>query len=92
MLLKGFGVHLRDMCPRKGGERPLEDFVTISDKQVSMLVQEVICQAPPIWLNHAEEHFLNNLDFLKPIQVMTHLLTGLGSHSRAVIGPDTGSD
>ncbi|TMS01209.1 ATP-binding cassette sub-family A member 1 [Larimichthys crocea] len=68
VLLKGFGVHLRDMCPRKGGERPLEDFVTISDKQVSMLVQEVICQAPPIWLNHAEEHFLNNLDFLKPIQ------------------------
>ncbi|XP_044061667.1 phospholipid-transporting ATPase ABCA1b isoform X2 [Siniperca chuatsi] len=68
VLLKGFGVHLRDMCPRKGGERSVEDFVTISDRQVSMLVQEVICQAPPAWLNHAEEHFLNNLDFLKPIR------------------------
>ncbi|XP_071314730.1 phospholipid-transporting ATPase ABCA1b isoform X1 [Trachinotus anak] len=68
VLLRGFGVHLRDMCPRKGGERSLEDFVTIKDRQVSMLVQEVICQAPPAWLNHAEDHFLNNLDFLKPIR------------------------
>ncbi|XP_069575607.1 phospholipid-transporting ATPase ABCA1b isoform X2 [Brachyistius frenatus] len=68
VLLRGFGVHLRDMCPRKDGTQSLEDFVTISDQQVSMLVQEIICQAPPIWLNHAEEHFLNNLDFLKPIQ------------------------
>ncbi|XP_070769048.1 phospholipid-transporting ATPase ABCA1b [Enoplosus armatus] len=68
VLLKGFGVHLRDMCPRKGGERSVEDFVTISDPQVSMLVTEVICQAPPTWLNLAEEHFLNNLDFLKPIR------------------------
>ncbi|KAG7459155.1 ATP-binding cassette sub-family A member 1-like isoform X1 [Solea senegalensis] len=68
VLLQGFGVHLRDMCPRKGGVSNLEDFVTVSDPQVLMLIQEVICQAPPIWLNHAEEHFLNNLDFLKPIQ------------------------
>ncbi|XP_039976120.1 phospholipid-transporting ATPase ABCA1b isoform X1 [Xiphias gladius] len=68
VLLTGFGVHLRDMCPRKGGVRRLEDFVTISDRQVSMLVQEVICQAPLAWLNHAEDHFLNNLDFLKPIR------------------------
>ncbi|XP_041800799.1 phospholipid-transporting ATPase ABCA1b isoform X2 [Chelmon rostratus] len=68
VLLKGFGVHLRDMCPRKGGKWSLGDFVTISDPQVSLLVQEVICQAPPTWLNHAEEHFLNNADFFKPIQ------------------------
>ncbi|KAM9375575.1 LOW QUALITY PROTEIN: phospholipid-transporting ATPase ABCA1-like [Pholidichthys leucotaenia] len=68
VLLRGFGVHLRDMCPKKKGWRKLEDFVTIADRQVSMLVQEVICQAPPDWLNHAEELFLNNLDFLKPIR------------------------
>ncbi|XP_047441411.1 phospholipid-transporting ATPase ABCA1-like [Mugil cephalus] len=68
VLLRGFGVHLRDMCPRKGGQQRLENFVTISDQQVSKLVQEVICQAPPTWLNLAEEHFLNNLDFFKPIQ------------------------
>ncbi|KAI3351401.1 hypothetical protein L3Q82_020207 [Scortum barcoo] len=67
VLLKGFGVHLRDMCPKKGGRRSLEDFVEISDRQVLMLVQEIICQAPPTWLNNAEQHFLNNLDFLKPI-------------------------
>ncbi|XP_070818875.1 phospholipid-transporting ATPase ABCA1b isoform X1 [Chaetodon trifascialis] len=68
VLLKGFGVHLRDMCPTKGGKWSLGDFVMISDPQVSTLVQEVICQAPPVWLNHAEEHFLNNVDFFKPIQ------------------------
>ncbi|XP_028271340.1 LOW QUALITY PROTEIN: ATP-binding cassette sub-family A member 1-like [Parambassis ranga] len=68
VLLRGFGVHLRDMCPRKGGKEILEDFVIISDQQVATLVQEAICQAPPTWLNHAEEHFLNNLDFLKPIR------------------------
>lgn len=89
VLLKGFGVHLRDMCPRKWGQQSLEDFVTISDRQVSMLVQEVLCQAPPIWLDHAEEHFLNNLDFFKPIQVKTHLLTGLRSHDRFNNRPST---
>ncbi|XP_029957173.1 phospholipid-transporting ATPase ABCA1b isoform X3 [Salarias fasciatus] len=68
VLLQGFGVHLRDMCPRKGGIRSPNDFVSISDPQVSLQVQEFICQAPVSWLNHAEEHFLNNLDFLKPIQ------------------------
>ncbi|XP_078025720.1 phospholipid-transporting ATPase ABCA1b isoform X1 [Epinephelus lanceolatus] len=68
VLLKGFGVHLRDMCPRKAGRRSVEDFVTISDQQVLTQVQDVICQATPTWLNHAEEHFLNNLDFLKPIK------------------------
>lgn len=62
------------MCPRKGGKQSLEEFVTISDKQVSATVQEKICQAPPAWLNHAEEHFLDNLDFLKPIRVNTALL------------------
>ncbi|KAG7218150.1 hypothetical protein INR49_009051 [Caranx melampygus] len=67
VLLQGFGVHLRDMCPGRG-VRQLQDFVTISDPQVSMLVQEVICRAPPTWLDVAEEHFLNNLDFLKPIR------------------------
>lgn len=60
------------MCPRKGGKQILEDFVIISDQQVATLVQEAICQAPPTWLNHAEEHFLNNLDFLKPIRVKTN--------------------
>uniref|UniRef100_A0AAX7SCW7 ABC transporter domain-containing protein n=1 Tax=Astatotilapia calliptera TaxID=8154 RepID=A0AAX7SCW7_ASTCA len=68
VLLGGFGVHLRDMCPRKGGKQSLEEFVTISDKQVSAMVQEKICQGLPAWLNHAEEHFLDNLDFLKPIR------------------------
>ncbi|KAM4621970.1 phospholipid-transporting ATPase ABCA1b isoform 2-T2 [Polymixia lowei] len=68
VLMKGFGVHLRNMCTRKGGGSSLEDFVTISDKQVSYVVQEIICQAPALWLNHAERHFLKNLDFLKPIQ------------------------
>lgn len=43
--------------------------MTISDPQVLKMVQQVLCFAPPIWLNHAEEHFLNNLDFLKPVQV-----------------------
>ncbi|KAL7395411.1 hypothetical protein ABVT39_016247 [Epinephelus coioides] len=68
VLLKGFGVHLRDMCPRKAGRQSVKDFVTISDQQVLTQVQDVICQATPTWLNHAEEHFLNNLDFLKPIK------------------------
>uniref|UniRef100_H3CLI7 ATP binding cassette subfamily A member 1 n=1 Tax=Tetraodon nigroviridis TaxID=99883 RepID=H3CLI7_TETNG len=68
VLLRGFGVHLRDMCPRKGGRQRLEDFVRISDSQASALVQEVLCVAPPVWLNLAEEHFLMNLDFFKPIQ------------------------
>ncbi|KAM7000494.1 phospholipid-transporting ATPase ABCA1b [Tautogolabrus adspersus] len=68
VLLKGFGVHLRNICPSKEGGQSLEDFVTISDPRVSTLVQEVLCQAPPAWLNRAEELFMSNLDFLKPIQ------------------------
>lgn len=62
------------MCPRKGGQQTLEDFVRISDLQTSVLVQEVLCHAPPVWLNLAEEHFLLNLDFFKPIQVESYLL------------------
>lgn len=73
VLLKGFRVHLKDMCPSKGGQQSLEDFVTISDPQVSMLAQGVLCQAPPVWLDRAEEHFLKNLDFFQPFQVKTHL-------------------
>uniref|UniRef100_A0A8C3A0D2 P-type phospholipid transporter n=1 Tax=Cyclopterus lumpus TaxID=8103 RepID=A0A8C3A0D2_CYCLU len=75
----GFGVHLRDMCPSKGGKRSVEDFVTIADQRVSMLVQEVLCRETPIWLDRAEDHFLKNLDFLKPIQVRTSM-TLLFSH------------
>ncbi|MEQ2219148.1 hypothetical protein XENOCAPTIV_013242 [Xenoophorus captivus] len=37
VLLRGFGVHLKDMCPRKGGTNTLGDFVTISDQQVASL-------------------------------------------------------
>ncbi|KAM8909147.1 phospholipid-transporting ATPase ABCA1-like isoform 2-T2 [Spinachia spinachia] len=94
VILKGFGVHLSDMCPRSGGKRRVADFVTIADQQVSMMVQKVLCEAPHTWLDQAEEHFLNNLDFLKPIQrdvradpeavklvarATNHLLDSLGS-------------
>lgn len=61
------------MCPKKAGRRSLEEFVTISDPQVSLLVQEVLCQTSRTWLDHAEGHFLNNLDFFKPLQVKTQL-------------------
>lgn len=61
------------MCPRKGGQQKLEDFVMISHLQSSLLVQEVLCLAPPLWLNLAEEHFLMNLDFFRPLQVKTPL-------------------
>ncbi|XP_028314701.1 phospholipid-transporting ATPase ABCA1b isoform X2 [Gouania willdenowi] len=67
VLLRGFGVHLRDLCPGRGN-RTLEDFITLSDPQLKLQIQDVICRAPTRWLNHAEEHFLLNLDFLKPIQ------------------------
>ncbi|XP_035862479.1 retinal-specific phospholipid-transporting ATPase ABCA4a [Sander lucioperca] len=68
VLLKGFGVHLRDMCPRKGSKHAVKDFVTISDPWASWQVEKVICEEPASWLDHAEEIFLNNLDFLKPIK------------------------
>uniref|UniRef100_A0A4W5NLB2 P-type phospholipid transporter n=1 Tax=Hucho hucho TaxID=62062 RepID=A0A4W5NLB2_9TELE len=63
--LVGFGVHLRDMC----NSTSLEEFVTISDKNVSRLTQDIICKASPDWLNKAQDHFLSNLDFLKPIRL-----------------------
>uniref|UniRef100_A0A8B9LTC0 P-type phospholipid transporter n=1 Tax=Astyanax mexicanus TaxID=7994 RepID=A0A8B9LTC0_ASTMX len=64
VLIKGFGVHLRDLC----NTTSLEDFVTIADRNVSQLTQGIICQASADWLNRAENHFLSNLDFLKPIR------------------------
>uniref|UniRef100_A0A3P8V3D5 P-type phospholipid transporter n=1 Tax=Cynoglossus semilaevis TaxID=244447 RepID=A0A3P8V3D5_CYNSE len=73
VFLRGFGVHLRDMCPRNGGASMVEDYVTFSDPQVTAFVQEVICRSPTAWLNLAEEHFLSSLDFLKPIQVSFQL-------------------
>uniref|UniRef100_A0A673J9J3 P-type phospholipid transporter n=1 Tax=Sinocyclocheilus rhinocerous TaxID=307959 RepID=A0A673J9J3_9TELE len=65
VLIKGFSVHLRDLC----NSTSLEDFVTIADKDVSQLTQNIICQSSAEWLNNAESHFLSNLDFLKPIRV-----------------------
>ncbi|XP_052011038.1 phospholipid-transporting ATPase ABCA1-like [Xyrauchen texanus] len=64
VLIKGFGVHLRDMC----SSNTLEDFVTISDKQVARFTQDIICKSSKTWLNQAETHFKSNLDFLKPIR------------------------
>ncbi|XP_062340782.1 phospholipid-transporting ATPase ABCA1-like [Osmerus eperlanus] len=64
VLIRGFGVHLRDMC----NGTSLEDFVTISDRNVSQHVQEIICRSSGDWLDRAQSHFLSNLDFLKPIR------------------------
>ncbi|KAI2657064.1 Phospholipid-transporting ATPase ABCA1 [Labeo rohita] len=64
VLIKGFGVHLRDMC----STTTLEDFVTIPDKRVARFTQNVICSSPNSWLDQAEKHFKSNLDFLKPIR------------------------
>ncbi|TRY77727.1 hypothetical protein DNTS_029106 [Danionella cerebrum] len=64
VLIKGFGVHLRDLC----NSTSLEEFVTIADKNVSDVTQKIICQSSSDWLNSAESHFLSNLDFLKPIR------------------------
>ncbi|KAG7458914.1 hypothetical protein MATL_G00225660 [Megalops atlanticus] len=64
VLIKGFGVHLRDMC----NTTLLEDFVTISDRNVMLLTQDILCTSSTQWLNQAESHFLSNLDFLKPIR------------------------
>ncbi|XP_007567735.1 ATP-binding cassette sub-family A member 1-like isoform X1 [Poecilia formosa] len=63
VLTKGFGFHLRDLC----NATPLEEFVHIADRNVSHLTQEIICKSPSDWLNKAQNHFLSNLDFLKPI-------------------------
>ncbi|KAJ8385274.1 hypothetical protein AAFF_G00191510 [Aldrovandia affinis] len=64
VLTKGFGVQLKDMC----NTTTLEDFVTISDRTVSLLAQEAICRSPVSWLTQAQGLFLANLDFLKPIR------------------------
>ncbi|XP_026136156.1 ATP-binding cassette sub-family A member 1-like [Carassius auratus] len=64
VLIKGFGVHLRDMC----STTTLEDFVSIPDERVARFTQELICSAPKSWLDQAEGHFKSNLDFLKPIK------------------------
>lgn len=69
MLLTGLGAHLRDMCPSRGGRRSFREFVSLSDQQVALRVQEALCQAPSTWLDQAEEHFLSHLDFFRPIQV-----------------------
>uniref|UniRef100_M3ZWJ2 ATP-binding cassette, sub-family A (ABC1), member 1A n=1 Tax=Xiphophorus maculatus TaxID=8083 RepID=M3ZWJ2_XIPMA len=66
VLTKGFGFHLRDLC----NVTPLEEFVHIADRNVSHLTQEIICKSSSNWLNKAQNHFLSNLDFLKPIRVM----------------------
>ncbi|XP_008415416.1 ATP-binding cassette sub-family A member 1-like isoform X2 [Poecilia reticulata] len=63
VLTKGFGFHLRDLC----NATPLEEFVHIADRNVSHLTQEIICKSSSNWLNKAQNHFLSNLDFLKPI-------------------------
>ncbi|XP_052005252.1 phospholipid-transporting ATPase ABCA1b [Xyrauchen texanus] len=64
VLIKGFGVHLRDMC----SSTTLEDFVTFSDKRVARITQDTICKSSKTWLDQAEIHFKSNLDFLKPIR------------------------
>uniref|UniRef100_A0A671MCU3 P-type phospholipid transporter n=1 Tax=Sinocyclocheilus anshuiensis TaxID=1608454 RepID=A0A671MCU3_9TELE len=64
VLIKGFGVHLRDMC----STTRLEDFVSIPDERVARFTQDLICSSPNSWLDQAERHFKSNLDFLKPIR------------------------
>uniref|UniRef100_A0A7N6B5M8 ABC transporter domain-containing protein n=1 Tax=Anabas testudineus TaxID=64144 RepID=A0A7N6B5M8_ANATE len=75
VLTKGFGFHLRDLC----NTTPLEEFVHIADQNVSRMTQEIICTSSSDWLNKAQNHFLSNLDFLKPIRVsssaQSHKLT-----------------
>uniref|UniRef100_A0A673HW69 P-type phospholipid transporter n=1 Tax=Sinocyclocheilus rhinocerous TaxID=307959 RepID=A0A673HW69_9TELE len=58
-------LHNTNLC----NTTSLEDFVTIANKDVSQLTQNIICQSSAEWLNNAESHFLSNLDFLKPIRV-----------------------
>lgn len=65
VLIKGFGIHLRDMC----STTTLEDFVNIPDERVARFTQDLICSAPKSWLDQAERHFKSNLDFLKPFRV-----------------------
>ncbi|XP_076143257.1 phospholipid-transporting ATPase ABCA1b [Alosa pseudoharengus] len=64
VLVKGLGVHLRDMC----NATLVEEFVHISNRSVSQRVHQAVCQRPQTWLNQAEELFLDNLDFLKALR------------------------
>ncbi|KAG7277959.1 hypothetical protein CRUP_022129 [Coryphaenoides rupestris] len=68
MLLKGYGVHLRSLCRKNGGDYDLQDFVNISNSLVAGVVQEMICRTPDNWLNQIEARFMQNLDFLKPLR------------------------
>ncbi|XP_055016079.1 phospholipid-transporting ATPase ABCA1-like isoform X2 [Boleophthalmus pectinirostris] len=68
VLVKGFGVHLTDLCPSKPGGQNLSDYITISDPDVHSELTEKICTAPPSWLQAAEQLFLQNLDFFKPVK------------------------
>lgn len=76
VLFRGLGVHLKDMCPRKSGRQNLSDFVTLSDRRLVSQVQDILCEAQPEWLDQAEENFMSNLDFFKPIRVKTGSFNG----------------
>lgn len=76
VLLAGLGTHLREMCPSKGGRRNFQQFVSLSDQQVALEVQEKLCQAPLTWLDQAEENFLLSLDFFRPIEVGGTIASG----------------
>uniref|UniRef100_A0A673HYD8 P-type phospholipid transporter n=1 Tax=Sinocyclocheilus rhinocerous TaxID=307959 RepID=A0A673HYD8_9TELE len=71
------GVHLRDLC----NTTSLEDFVTIANKDVSQLTQNIICQSSAEWLNNAESHFLSNLDFLNPVNHIDSSFTNLTDYN-----------
>uniref|UniRef100_A0A673HWH5 P-type phospholipid transporter n=1 Tax=Sinocyclocheilus rhinocerous TaxID=307959 RepID=A0A673HWH5_9TELE len=81
------GVHLRDLC----NTTSLEDFVTIANKDVSQLTQNIICQSSAEWLNNAESHFLSNLDFLKPIRVSKYNSTDSLLESLGALAVELGS-
>ncbi|XP_057706240.1 phospholipid-transporting ATPase ABCA1-like isoform X2 [Corythoichthys intestinalis] len=66
VLLRGFGVRLRDACPRRSGGRGVGEFVNVTDPGTAAAVQELVCRAPPAWLDLVERNFLENADFLKP--------------------------
>uniref|UniRef100_A0A3B3YXP1 ABC transporter domain-containing protein n=1 Tax=Poecilia mexicana TaxID=48701 RepID=A0A3B3YXP1_9TELE len=87
VLTKGFGFHLRDLC----NATPLEEFVHIADRNVSHLTQEIICKSPSDWLNKAQNHFLSNLDFLKPIWVNVSAATNSLLESLGALGVELAS-
>uniref|UniRef100_A0AAV2KFT7 ABC transporter domain-containing protein n=1 Tax=Knipowitschia caucasica TaxID=637954 RepID=A0AAV2KFT7_KNICA len=68
ILLKGFGVHLTDLCPSKPRSRNLSEYITISDPALQSELMDKICTAPPSWLQAAEQLFLQNLDFFRPVK------------------------